>query len=68
MQQFHMYEFVFYSRKHKQANTAEVMATCDLEMASEGPSRTIPLPQGHDHVYANTSVPIKRNPRFGLVQ
>ena len=67
MQQLHVYECVCYSRNHRRAKTAEVQATRDLETTSEGPSRSIPLPQGHEHVYANTGVHTKPNPRYGMV-
>ena len=60
--------YICYSRNHRQTKTAEVKATRDLEMASEGPSRSIPLPQGHDNVYAIAEVPIQRNPSYGMVK
>ena len=59
--QFH----ILYFRNNRHISAAEVKAARDLEMTSEGCSRTIQLPHGNEHVYASPEIPIQANPSYG---
>ena len=52
-----------YSRKHKSTGTAEVNATHDLEMASEGLDDK-QVPHGDGPMYANTEFSLQPNPSY----
>ena len=51
-------------RNCRQAKAAEVTATRNLEMTTEGRSRNIPLSRAEEHVYASSDIPIQRNLRY----
>ena len=52
---------------HRQIYTAKVKATCDLQTASEGHSRTIPLSHDADPAYVNSDMLIQPNLSYGVV-
>ena len=53
----------YYFRNHRRTKTAEVTATRNLEMRSDGRSRNIPLSRAEEHVSDSSDIPIQRNLR-----
>ena len=62
------YVLLVLSRNLKLSSSPEVKTTHDLGMASEGPSCSTSLPQGHNPAYASTEEPpIQPNPCYVVV-
>ena len=56
-------------RNHRQTKAPKVKATHDLEMASEGCSRSIPaLSRDNDPAYTNPDMLMQSNPSYGILK